>query len=220
VARQNRVTPFGAIVADPARGTLTGNRGILCDAPGRLARRRWTTKAWIACEIAFRGRRRPVMRPGTWTELFFLDEATALAAGHRPCAYCRRADFEAFRAALARGLGLAVPPRAPEIDARLHAERLTPPGAGPRVKRLWPMATQAVPAGAMAAVGAAAWLRTETGWRQWTPAGYGPATAALAGQADGPIAVLTPPTVCAALVAGWRPRRHPTAPEDPGHRPA
>lgn len=233
---QNRVTPFGEIVADPARGMLTGNRGILhvveADGTRRLGPRRWTTTAWICCTLDFRGRRRVPMSPGTWTELFFLDEVTALAAGHRPCAYCRRADFEAFRAAVAGGLGLAEPPRAPELDRRLHAERLTPPGAGPRVRRLWPMAVDAVPPGAMAAGRArpgsakdgpvTAWLRDGPGWRRWGLSGYGPVieTGAETGT-DGPggppvasggtVAVLTPPTVLAALAGGYRPARHPTA---------
>ena len=115
---QNRVTPLGEIIADPARGHVYGNRGCLHDAEGRI-RRRYSGKLWIACRLEFKDRRRPLLRPGRYTELFFLDDATALAAGHRPCAECRREDYNRF---------LAQWPypgeRAPEINARLHAERL------------------------------------------------------------------------------------------------
>src|SRR5437870_4460212 len=121
---QNRVTPFGEIVAAPERGLYTGNRGIIHDPETRtLLQRRWTSKVWIVCLCEFQGRRRRLMSPGTWTELFFLDEATALAAGHRPCFFCRRTDAEAFRSAWARGNGGRAP-AAPEMDAILHAERL------------------------------------------------------------------------------------------------
>src|SRR5262245_59079626 len=132
MARKNRVTPSGEIVATPERGTLMGNRGVLHDDQGRIVRR-WQGKRWIACVLEFRGRKRTVMTPGRYTELFFLDEATALAAGHRPCAECQRERFNAFRDAWRRGNGVAMPPTAPEIDGRLHAERLGPGGS----KRTW-----------------------------------------------------------------------------------
>src|SRR5919204_6549006 len=93
--RQNRVTPFGEIVATPERGTLMGNRGVLHDGEGRI-RRPWQLRRWLVCVLDLKGRKRRVMTPGRYTELFFLDEATALAAGHRPCAECRRARFLAF----------------------------------------------------------------------------------------------------------------------------
>src|ERR1700722_19997036 len=121
---QNRVTPFGDIVAMPQRGLFIGNRGIIHDpATKTLLGRRWTTKAWLVCLLHFKGRRRAVMSRRSWTELFFLDEAIALAAGHRPCFYCRRRDAEALREAWARGRGDSTP-LAPEMDAVLHAERL------------------------------------------------------------------------------------------------
>ena len=123
---RNRVTPFGEIVAIPERGTLMGNRGILHDEDGQ-ARRRWSGRAWISCLLEFQGRRDPVIAPGHYTRLFFLDEPTAFAAGHRPCAYCRRSDYVAFRDTWARAnahLGLGARPLAPEIDRVLHAERL------------------------------------------------------------------------------------------------
>src|SRR5215470_16156276 len=152
---QNRVTPFGDIVAITQRGLFMGNRGIIHDPATRtLLRRRWATKAWITCVCAFKGVRRDVMARRSWTELFFLDEATALAAGHRPCFYCRRADAGAFCAAWAAGDGCA-PPRATTLDARLHGERL----AG-RAKRLHPLPgpLAALPDGAMVALGDASYL--------------------------------------------------------------
>jgi len=88
---RNRVSAFGVLEADPARGTLMGHRGRLVDAQGMLVRR-WQLERWITCVLAFKGRRRhPLMAPGRYTELFFLDEATACAAGHRPCHECRLA---------------------------------------------------------------------------------------------------------------------------------
>src|SRR5947207_6532953 len=116
--QRNRVTPFAEVIETPARGLLYGNRGVLHDDKGRIVRN-WQVKRWIACVLDFKGRRRPLLRPGRFTELFFLDEATALAAGHRPCAECRRADFDRLRALL--------PGSADAIDARLHAERMPGP---------------------------------------------------------------------------------------------
>ena len=107
---QNRVTPFGDIVAIPQRGLFTGNRGIIHDPATRtLLKKRWSTKAWIVCVCEYKGRRRKVMGGRSWTELFFLDEATAFAAGHRPCFFCRYKDATAFREAFARGNGIASP---------------------------------------------------------------------------------------------------------------
>ena len=121
---QNRVTPFGDIIATPHRGMFTGNRGIIHDPETKtLLNRRWTSRAWLACVCEFRGRRRRVMGGRSWTELFFLDEATAFAAGHRPCFFCRRDDATRFRAAWERGNGVSNL-RANDIDAVLHRERL------------------------------------------------------------------------------------------------
>ena len=121
---QNRVTPFGDVVAIGQRGLFIGNRGIIHDpATKTLLRRRWTTKAWLVCILDYKGRHREVMGGRTWTELFFLDEAVALAAGHRPCFFCRRRDAEAFRAAWGKAKG-GKTPLAPEVDAVLHEERL------------------------------------------------------------------------------------------------
>src|SRR5262249_7627174 len=126
--RPNRVTPFGALIATPERGMLMGNRGILHDQDGIL-RRRWRGKRWILCVLEFQGRRREIMTPGRYTELFFLDEATGLAAGHRPCAECQRKRFNAFRAAWAKANRLAQTSSAlmaDRIDDRLHGERIRP----------------------------------------------------------------------------------------------
>ncbi len=202
---QNRVTPFGDIVAIPQRGTLTGNRGIIHDPATRtLLPRRWTTRAWIACVCEFRGRRRPVMARQSWTELFFLDEATAFAAGHRPCFYCRRADAIRFREAWARGNGKATPPRAPEVDAVLHRERLDPA----RRKRLHPlpMPMQALPDGAMLAADEQSYLVLGGRLLLWTAAGYRAAPRAPIGAR-----LLTPPSTVNALAAGYQPLLHPTA---------
>jgi hypothetical protein len=121
--RQNRVTPFGDIVVTPERGTLFGNRGLLHDPEGRI-RRPWRLKRWLLCVLAFKGRRRQVMTPGRYTELFFLDEATGLAAGHRPCAECRRDRYLAFRNVWPSGIVSAT-----ALDDQLHAERLNADGS-------------------------------------------------------------------------------------------
>lgn len=124
---QNRVTPTGEIVAHPARGRLMGNRGILHDENRELGVSRWKHRAWIACVLSFKGYRRELMSPGQYTELFFADEAVALAAGHRPCAECRRADFNRFRTAFARAFPEFGPkPSAPRIDKVLHEARVVP----------------------------------------------------------------------------------------------
>jgi hypothetical protein len=125
MARQNRVTPFGEIVAVSERGKVMGNRGLLHDRAGQI-RRPWQVKRWLLCRLEFRGRRRVVMAPGRYTELFFLDEATGLAAGHRPCFECRRSSFAAFADACRSGNVGIGRPRASAIDERLHADRVGP----------------------------------------------------------------------------------------------
>src|SRR6516162_4923033 len=121
---QNRVTPTGDIIASPHRGMFTGNRGIIHDpATKTLLKRRWASRAWLTCVCEFRGRRREVMATRSWTELFFLDEATAFAAGHRPCFFCRRDDANRFRSSWEQGNGVNAV-RAGEIDRVLHGERL------------------------------------------------------------------------------------------------
>ena len=124
MALQNRVAPTQEIVAVNARGTLMGNRGCLHRPDRTLGVARWRSRMWIACRLEWKGVRRDPMPPGRWTALFFLDEAMALSAGHRPCAYCRRADFNAFAEAWRVAHGLADRPRAPEMDAVLHRQRV------------------------------------------------------------------------------------------------
>jgi hypothetical protein len=195
VPLQNRVTPLGDLIADPARGLVYGNRGCLHDARGAV-RRRYATKRWIACRLEFRGwRRHPLLQPGRFTELFFLDEATAFAAGHRPCALCRREDYNRF-------LALTGSTGADEIDARLHEERL-----GPR-----PAAPPDLPDGAFVLRGGEPWLVVRGHLRRWTPAGY--AETGDIGDAE----LVTPPTLVDVLRRGWSsaavPLLHPTAGSD------
>ena len=195
---QNRVTPLGDLVADPARGLVYGNRGCLHDADGRI-RRAWQVRRWIACRLDFRGRRRaPLQQPGRFTELFFLDEATAFAAGHRPCAECRRADYDRFRALL----GLE---RADEIDARLHAERLDG-----TARRLHDAPAADLPDGAFLLREGEPWLVRGGELLRWTPGGYTLRTPRPRGR----VQLLTPPTLVAVLRAGWEgavPLLHPSA---------
>jgi hypothetical protein len=197
---QNRVTPLGELVAVPERGLLYGNRGLLHDAEGRI-RRRFDGKRWIACRLEFRGRRRhPLMQPGRYTELFFLDEATALAAGHRPCAECRREDYDHFVS-----LWQTLYPgeeRADAIDARLHAERLDG-----RARRTHRASLASLPDGAMILRDGDAWLVLGEELLAWTPAGY----AARGPRASVTADVITPPSLVAVLAAGWGPMLHPSA---------
>jgi hypothetical protein len=210
VPRQNRVTPFGEIVAIPERGTFMGNRGVLHDAEGRI-KRAWQVKRWIVCVLEFRGRRRAVMTPGHYTELFFLDEATALAAGHRPCAECRHARFIAFRNAwvLAHPGAAGSPrPAADEIDARLHAERLAPD----RSRRSFVSALDELPDGVfvtLPAWGGQAYLVWGDHLLAWSPGGYGGQRRRPKGEE---VKVLTPPSTVRAIRAGYAPEVHPSAP--------
>jgi hypothetical protein len=203
---QNRVTPWGTIVADPARGLFLGNRGCLCDAAGRLATRRWRLQAWITCALSYKGWWRPVMQPAVWTELFFLDEATALAAGHRPCALCRREAYNSFVAAWQQGNRLSERPRAVAIDKVMHNERVH----RNRSKVTFACPVSELPAGAMIEEGGVAWLLGETTMRPWSPAGYGQSRQRPSGLAT----VLTPASTVAALRAGYQPVLHPSAAAD------
>src|ERR1700722_2108369 len=155
---QNRVTPTGDIIATPDRGLFTGNRGIIHDSATRtLLTRRWSSNAWLTCVCEFRGRRRKVMGGRSWTELFFLDEATALAAGHRPCFFCRRDDANRFRAAWEQGNRVA-DMHAAEMDAVLHRERLVD---GNKRLHALPMPLRQLPDGTMVQAGAEGYLITK-----------------------------------------------------------
>lgn len=200
---QNRVTPFGEIVAVDARGLFTGNRGIIHDPATRsLLKRRWTTKAWITCTCEYKGIRRAVMAQRSWTELFFLDEATALAAGHRPCFLCRRSAAEAFRRAWSVGNRVDPPPAA-EMDVVLHGERLD---HGRKRLHALTMPLEELPDGAIVASGNSSYLLVNGLPYQWAPLGYH--RVAATDPVDG---VLTPPSTLAALAAGYRPVLHASA---------
>lgn len=199
---QNRVTPLGDIVADPHRGLFTGNRGIIHDpATKTLLRKRWSSPAWLICLCEFRGRRRKVMGGRSWTELFFLDEATALAAGHRPCFYCRRDDANRFRAAWEQGNGVANV-FASEIDAVLHRERFA---SGKKLHPL-PVRLGKLPDGAMVQVGEGSYLIAGGKLRRWSFAGYRRMEAPI-----GEAMLITPPSTMRALASGFQPVLHPSA---------
>jgi hypothetical protein len=201
---QNRVTPSGDIIATSHRGMFTGNRGIIHDPATKTLTRRWASRAWLTCVCEFRGRRRQVMGGRSWTELFFLDEATALAAGHRPCFYCRRDDANRFRAAWQQGNGVSNV-LADDIDAVLHGERLD--GRGKRRHEL-PMAPQQLPDGAMLQEGAEIYLIAQGRALSWTPGGYRKGGHSFEGAL-----LLTPPSTLRALAAGYRPVLHRSAVE-------
>jgi hypothetical protein len=207
MALRNRVTPLSEIVADPARGLVYGNRGCLHDATGTI-RRRYAVRRWIACRLEFKGwRRGPLRQPGRFTELFFLDEATAFAAGHRPCALCRREDYVRFsalwRAAHAGERG------ADAMDARLHAERLAPDR---RTQRRHTALFGALPDGAFVVRDGDPWVVCGGALRRWTVAGYADRARRPGGGERAE--VVTPPSLVAVLAAGWEPvvpLLHPTA---------
>jgi hypothetical protein len=191
---QNRVTPFGELIATPARGTLMGNRGCIHDDRRRI-RRPFAVKRWIICVLEFKNRHRTVMTPGQYTELFFLDEATALAAGHRPCAECQRARYDLFRTHWS-GRSRALP-GADEMDAVLHAERID----GRRAKRTYAAPWSRLPGATMVAdPDGKAYLVQDAALVHWTPAGYG---ARLRPSADTPFRVLTPRSIVRALARGY-----------------
>ncbi|WP_395678836.1 hypothetical protein [Inquilinus sp.] len=206
MAHRNRVTPFGEIVADPARGTVLGNRGVIHDAEGRI-RRPWSTTRWICCRLDFKGRWRPVMQPDRWTHLFFLDEAVAIAAGHRPCAECRREAYNAWRAAWTLAQGLDAPPRAEAMDAVMHPARIDP---ATRRQRVLPHRAAELPDGAMVTLPddpGGAWLVLGGRIRRWTPSGYAEGRV----RPSGPVGLLTPLPSVVVLAAGYRPLLHPSA---------
>jgi hypothetical protein len=202
---QNRVTPTGEIIATAHRGLFTGNRGIIHDPATKTLTRRWASKAWLTCVCEFRGRRRQVMGGRSWTELFFLDEATAFSAGHRPCFFCRRDDANRLRAAWDAGNG-TTHVLARDIDAVLHRERL----ADGR-KRLHPLPTrwEELPDGTMVQEGAQSYLIVQGRALQWSPAGYCEVQRTI-----NDASLLTPPSTLRAFIAGYKPVLHPSAMEN------
>ena len=209
---QNRVTPTGEIVATPHRGILTGNRGIIHDpATKTLLNKRWSNPAWITCVCEFRGWRRQVMGGRSWTELFFLDEATAFAAGHRPCFFCRRDDANRFRSCWQQGNGV-MDIRAKEIDAVLHRERLD---RGKKRLHPLPMPLRELPDGAMVLAGTESYLIVQGRVLQWSMAGYRKAEHAIEDAI-----LLTPPSTLRAISAGYRPVLHGSSVDKPSLRGA
>lgn len=200
---QNRVSPFGALLAVPARGTLFGNRGGRFHTDARtLTARRWVSRRWICCVLDFKGRRRDVWGR-FYTELFFLDEPTALAAGHRPCFECRRKDADAFAESWRKAQGLRARPLADRMDEVLHDERLHG-----RAKRLHRRTIDALPDGAFIALAGEPFAVRGEHLLHWTPHGYDTRRRRPRGLT---VDVLTPPAILAALSAGYRPRWHPSA---------
>jgi hypothetical protein len=195
--RQNRVTPLGELIADPARGLVYGNRGCLHDGSGRI-RRRYSGKRWIACRLQFRGwHREPLLQPGRFTELFFLDEATAFAAGHRPCALCRREDYDRFVEIWRRiHPGQA---GADAIDAQLHRERLDP---ATREQLHHDANLDELPDGAFVLRDGEPRLVLGPRLLRWTPAGYADPAPRPSGARMG---MITPPSSVEVLRADWRP---------------
>ena len=200
---RNRVTPLGELVSHPARGLVYGNRGCLHDDAGRI-RRSHNGRRWIACRLEFRGwLRRPLLQPGKFTELFFLDEATAMAAGHRACALCRREDYNRLGA-----IWRELHPEqtgADAIDAQLHGERLS--GRG---RRIHDVAAADLPDGAFVLHEQEPWLVLGGELRRWTPVGYDRRVR----RPTGPALAITPPSLVGVLRSGWEPLvplLHPTA---------
>ena len=200
---QNRVDPFGELVATPARGLLFGNRGGRIHTDEKtLTTRRWASRQWICCVLKFKNRQRDVWGC-YYTELFFLDEPTALAAGHRPCFECRRKEAEEFAEKWRRTFKLRLRPHAPKMDERLHAERLDG-----RAKRLHRRKLDDLPDGAFVALEEGAFAVRGNSLLRWTPQGYDARKRRPRGVT---VDVLTPPAVLGVLKAGYAPRWHPSA---------
>jgi hypothetical protein len=201
VALQNRVDPFGDLIATPARGTMFGNRGGKFHRDDRtLGKRRWASRQWICCVLSFKERRHPVWRD-RYTALFFLDEVTALAAGHRPCFECRRADAKVFAEFWGKAKGIATP-RAPEMDVVLQNERLDG-----RSKRTHERAFADLPDATCVTMDGVAFALRDAQLLRWSENGYAEKIARPRGRAT----VLTPPSTVGVLAAGYRPQWHPSA---------
>ncbi len=200
---QNRVTPFGELIATPARGLFFGNRGGRFHSNAKkLTARRWASRQWICCVLDFKGRQRDVWGR-FYTELFFLDEVTALAAGHRPCFECRRKEAEAFAEAWRKAQKLRARPTAGEMDEVLHRERLDG-----RAKRLHRLGIDDLPDGTFVALEEGAFAVRGDALLRWTPQGYDTRRPRPRGVI---VDVLTPLSILAVLAAGYEPRWHPSA---------
>lgn len=200
---QNRVTPFGDLFAVPARGLFMGNRGGRFHTDAQtLTARRWASRQWICCRLDFKGRHRRVWGR-FYTELFFLDEPTALAAGHRPCFECRRGEALDFAKKWRDAYALHAPPKAAEMDAVLHGERLCG-----RAKRLHRRDIGILPDGAFIALEEGAFAVCGCSLLRWSPGGY---TARKRRPGGVAVDVLTPPAILAVLSSGYQPHWHPSA---------
>src|SRR5580704_6093602 len=200
---QNRVTPFGEIVAISARGTFLGNRGGALHNHDRQIVRQYASRRWITCVLEFKGRRRIVMSQNRYTELFFLDEAVSLAAGHRPCAECRRPRYNDFKAAWLRD-------RAPgdqsflsadSMDLELHRARFS----AERTKVIYRASADSLPDGCFVQVAEHAYLVFQGAWLRWSPTGY---VEKCASPGDRVVAVLTPEPIVRCLRNGYKPEIH------------
>src|SRR5579885_584019 len=202
---QNRVDPFGELHAIAARGLFMGNRGgKIHTADKLLTRRRWTSRRWICCVLEFKNRHRDVWGR-YYTELFFLDEVTALAAGHRPCFECRRRDAVDFAARWRDAFGLRESPNADTMDLALHGERL----AG-REKRVHRCKIDDLPDGTVISLHGSAFAVRGDEMLRWTFGGYEtrePRPRSIV------VDVLTPASIVAVLAANYRPRWHSSAGE-------
>jgi hypothetical protein len=199
---QNRVSPEGNIVAHPARGDMFGNRGgCFHRDDGTLRLRHWASRQWICCVLSFKNRRRKLLTPGLYTELFFLDEATAFAAGHRPCFECRRGDAKRFAAFWSKVGNSNTSPSAPAMDLVLHAERLN----ADRSKRTERRAFGTVPDGAFVRWQSKPHLVLDRSLLPWNFDGY---AAPVTASAKEVVELLTPPTIASIIEAGYRPKLH------------
>ncbi len=200
---QNRADPLGNIIANTARGTLMENRGRLHNEHKQIGQKRWTTQSWVTCTLSFGGRKRELMAPDNYTELFFLDEATALAAGHRPCGECRRENHKAFVAAWKSGHGLTEDHRltVKDIDTVMHRERREP------IEDRSPADLNSIPDGAMVAnLTGQVWIKWTGGYYPWSFDGYG----SRQGNLDNPVILVTPASTTSALRAGYSVAIHPS----------
>ena len=196
--RQNRVDPFGRLIATPQRGSLMGNRGCLHDDAGTV-RKAFARKAWVTCRLEWKDIRRPVFTPGLYSELFFFDEATALAAGHRPCNHCRKEDYKTFNEAFSRAFSQGRKIMADAMDIQVHSERI---GSG-HIKRTYTAELSSLPDGAMVL-----WAEEpdtpQLLWKgnlfRWSFDGYSDAVSA---KEVAVVEVLTPASICAVLIAGY-----------------
>ena len=202
---QNRVGPDGALFRSPARGTFLGNRGGVLHNEARGIVRQSAGRRWLACVLEFKGRRRAVMSPRRYTELFFLDEAVAFAAGHRPCAECRRECFNAFKAAWMRWRGDPEKPlRATEIDSGLHRARIDRRGA----KVTYRAPVDSLPNGCFVEIDRSAYLVWDDALLLWTPERY---AKSIGREKRLTVTVLTPRPIVECFWNGYKPEVHHSA---------